>query len=76
MRTLGGEGTWKGDLGSCTGEGDHGEGARGGGEMKEMLLGTRSHVSKLCSRLGEGGRGRRWGPERQTPVGAASCCVS
>lgn len=49
---------------------------RGGGEMKEMLLGARSHVSKLCSRLGEGGRGRRWGPERQTPVGAASCCVS
>lgn len=68
-----GEGTWKGDLGSCAGEGDRGE---GGGEMREMLRGARSHVSKLCSQLGEGGRGTRWGPERQTPVGAASCCVS
>lgn len=29
--------------------------------MKEMLRGARSHVSKLCSRLGEGGAGQEVG---------------
>lgn len=30
---------------------------KAGGEMREMLRGARSHVSKLCSQLGEGGAG-------------------
>lgn len=72
-RTLGGRGHGRGIWGGVLGKGTVG---KAGGEMREMLRGARSHVSKLCSQLGEGGRGSRWGPERQTPVGAASCCVS
>lgn len=48
-----------------------GRGPWGRWGLGETLEGARSHVSRLCCRLG--GRGTRRGLECQTPVGAVRC---